>query len=122
MKTTQMSTERLVCNRHTETGDNELSIVSILGKLRKDPRDYAAPVFETLQDEDDLDMSFMATPLLRSMNIPPFETIGEVVESVDQVLEVYCPVNYRQSYLTVFGDVFTPNKAWPIDISSRSHP
>ena len=45
-------------------------------------------VIEIFNDEVDVDLAFIVTPLLRKFNDPPFATVDEVVDFVLQTLEV----------------------------------
>lgn len=61
-------------------------------KLNRDPDEgnHTIPVFEVLEVDDDHDLCVVVTPLMRSFDDPRFETMGEVVDFLGQVLEVSC--------------------------------
>lgn len=49
---------------------------------------HCVPAYEVLPVPGDEDSSFIIMPLLREFDDPPFETVGEVIESLRQLTEV----------------------------------
>ena len=58
------------------------------GDLRDDPRNHSVPILDTFQDDEDEKISYVVMPLLRLMDNPEFEAVGEIVGFADQILEV----------------------------------
>ncbi|KAL1742166.1 hypothetical protein HDZ31DRAFT_43842 [Schizophyllum fasciatum] len=67
----------------------EVEITSLLSSpsLSSDPRNHCVPLFDILQVPDDKNMEIMVLPLLRRYADPRFDTVGEVVDCLQQVLE-----------------------------------
>ena len=80
----------LVYIKRVPTQSEELKIALMLSSesLSKDPKNHCVPVIDHFQDEHDSDMSFMVMPFLLSIDRPPFETVDNVVDFADQILEV----------------------------------
>ena len=79
------------------TGDEESRIATMLSSepLLSDPRNHCVPILDLIQDDEDPTVSYMIMPFLRSFDSPPFDTVADVVDFTDQILEV------RQSFLAV---------------------
>ncbi|KAI0310990.1 hypothetical protein OF83DRAFT_1088003 [Amylostereum chailletii] len=86
---TAIASGKLVYIKRIQTGDLESSIAVMLSNaaLRADPRNHSVPVLDVFQDDEDPRISYMVMPFLRRMDSPEFETVGEVVDFVDQILE-----------------------------------
>jgi hypothetical protein len=56
--------------------------------LRSDPRNHCVPILDLIQDDEDPNVSYMVMPHLRPMENPPFESVEEVIDYADQILEV----------------------------------
>ena len=46
------------------------------------------PILEVLDDDEDEDICYIVTPLLRNIDDPPLETVNNVIDFVDQTIEV----------------------------------
>ena len=57
-------------------------------EMLADPRNHCVPVIEFIEDPNDHTVSYMVTPLLTRVNRPPFESMKEIADFADQVLEV----------------------------------
>lgn len=57
-------------------------------ELRKDPRNHCVPILEVLTDPEDSSISFLVMPLLRYIDQPEFDTVGCILDFVEQLLEV----------------------------------
>ena len=70
--------------------DEEASIAQMLStkEMLADPRNHCVPVIEVIKDPDDDKLSYMVMPLLKNLDMPPFECMKEIVDFADQVLEV----------------------------------
>jgi hypothetical protein len=84
---TRISDGKLVYIKEVKTGDQESRIVSILTAV-DDPENHSVPIPDTFMDPADNPTSYIVMPFLRSSDNPPFETVGEVADFVDQLLEV----------------------------------
>lgn len=87
---TRMSDGKLVYIKRVKKGDNESGIATYLYQesLRQDPRNHSVPILDLFEDTDDPTVSYMVMPFLSLMDDPPFETVAEVVNFCDQILEV----------------------------------
>lgn len=56
--------------------------------LRTDTSNHCVPILEVLEVPDDSSTLLIAMPLLRKLDDPPFETLGEVVDCLRQAFEV----------------------------------
>lgn len=84
---TRISDGKLVFIKEVKTGDQESSIVLALSAL-DDPANHTVSILDTFTDHEDESVSYMVMPYLRPSDNPPFETVGEVMDFVDQILEV----------------------------------
>ena len=66
------------------------------GRLRDDPRNHSVHILDTFQDDRDEKISYIVMPFLRLMEDPPFETISEIIDFADQILEV-CSLSWSPS-------------------------
>ena len=86
---TRISDGKLVYIKEVKTGDQESRIASMLAALN-DPKNHSVPILDTFVDFADDSTSYIVMPFLRLPINPPFETVGEVADFVDQILEVWC--------------------------------
>ena len=58
------------------------------------------PILEVLDDDEDEGICYIVTPLLRNIDDPPFETVNNVIDFVDQTIEVgfFAPVHFVHSH------------------------
>ncbi|KZV68704.1 hypothetical protein PENSPDRAFT_609718 [Peniophora sp. CONT] len=86
---TRISDGKMVYIKCVNTGDLESQIACALSSdaLRRDPRNHSVPIEDVFADDEDPSVSYLVMPFLRRMNSPEFETVGEVVDFVDQILE-----------------------------------
>ncbi len=54
----------------------------------EDPANHSVPILDTFMDPADDSVSYIVMPFFRPSDNPPFETVGEVADFVDQILEV----------------------------------
>ncbi|KAH9850492.1 kinase-like domain-containing protein [Lenzites betulinus] len=68
---------------------DEVDIAQYLSsdELKSNPRNHSVPITEVFQVPDEEDVTLMVMPLFRSCNNPAWQTVGEVVSFVLQVLE-----------------------------------
>ena len=76
--------------KKVKTDDEESRIARMFSTepLRSDPRNHCVPILESFQDDQDADVTYLVMPWLRSMDDPPFELVGDVVDFADQIIEV----------------------------------
>jgi hypothetical protein len=84
---TRISDGKLVYIKEVETGDMESRIAVMLSAL-DDTTNHSVPILDTFVDNADESISYVVMPFLRLSDNPPFETVGEVVDFTDQILEV----------------------------------
>lgn len=73
-----------------EFNPHELEVVQYLTSesVRADPRNSTVPIVEVLAVPDDSEVVLIVMPLLRPCNDPAWDTIGEVVSFISQILQV----------------------------------
>ena len=54
-----------------------------------DPRNHCVPIVKIFEDHKDPKVSYIVMHFLRPVDSPPFETVKEIIDYVDQILEVY---------------------------------
>jgi len=75
--------------------------------LRSNPANHCVPILDSFADPRGSDYVFIVMPVLRRWHDPPFQTIGEFVDFVDQLLEVVTDFRLLRSELThVLGPEF----------------
>ncbi|KAI0028574.1 hypothetical protein K488DRAFT_58252 [Vararia minispora EC-137] len=97
---TRISDNLLVYIKQCVTGDLETEIATRLNapNLRQDGRNHACPIIDVFSDVHDSKVCYMVMPFLRPINKPPFETVGEVVDCITQLLEL-CYASSLYSHL-----------------------
>ncbi|KIP02951.1 hypothetical protein PHLGIDRAFT_37667 [Phlebiopsis gigantea 11061_1 CR5-6] len=85
---TRISDGRLVYIKRVGSQKDELKIALSLGldEQREDGRNHCVPILDHFPDADDA-FTYIVMPFLRPVDEPPFETVENVVEFVDQLLE-----------------------------------
>lgn len=80
----------MVYIKRVKTNDTESRIALYLSKatFREDPRNHNVPIIDYFEDLIDPSISYLVMPFLSSIDEPPFDTVGDVVEFCDQILEV----------------------------------
>jgi hypothetical protein len=82
-----MENGKLVYIQRVATDSKELTIAKMMSE--KDiPSNHCVPVLDCFVDDEDSSISYIVMPLLLPYNQLPFETVGEIVDFVDQLLEV----------------------------------
>ena len=76
--------------KEVRTDDQESRIALMLAHLRNDHANHSVPILDTFVDFADESTSYVVMPFLRLSDNPPFETVSEVADFVDQLLEVSC--------------------------------
>ena len=82
--------EPVMLKRVNKQHSNEVEITTLLSSpsLAKDSRNHCVPVYDVFGVPDDDNLRILVLPLLRKYDDPPFDTVGEVVDCLRQVLEV----------------------------------
>jgi serine/threonine protein kinase len=84
---TRISDGKLVYIKQMRTNDEESRIALMLSSFG-DPANHSVPISDTFVDPTDENISYLVMPFLRLVDDPTFESIGEILDFVDQVLEV----------------------------------
>lgn len=90
----------MVYIKRVTTDDSEVRIATYLSQdlFRQDPHNHSVPILDLFQDSENPDILYMVMPFLSLADQPPFDTVGEVVDFCDQVLEVgtfyLCPIKH----------------------------
>lgn len=73
-----------------ETHSRELQIAQYFAvePLVSHPSNHCVPFYDILHVPDDVDCALLVMPVLRIFDNPPFNTVGEVIEALRQLLEV----------------------------------
>ena len=56
--------------------------------LSENPSNHSVPILDTFEDETNSTVSYIVMPLLRDFDNPPFESVDDVLEFGEQLLEV----------------------------------
>ncbi|KAI0676776.1 kinase-like domain-containing protein [Trametes maxima] len=86
---TRTSDGRLVYLKKVASTSNELEILKCLSsdELREDPCNHSVPLLDAFQPPDNLGITFLVMPFLRSIDDPPFETVEDALDCGEQLLE-----------------------------------
>lgn len=84
----RISDNKQVYIKAVQTNSEELRISQFLQGLPDDPMNHCVPVLESFADPNDPEQSFIVMAYLQFMDRPPFETVSNVVDFVDQILDV----------------------------------
>ena len=102
MDATRISDGKLVLLKRVKSSSQEIVIASLLSseELRKDPRNHCVPVLDIIVDAEDPAVSFIVMPFLRHIDDPPFDTVGSILECMEQLLEVrvFPTFSFQTSY------------------------
>lgn len=90
MDAIRISDGEMVFIKRVKTDDDESRIALYLSDntFRQDSQNHCVPIIDYFEDSDDSSISYLVMPFLSSIDGPPFETVGDVVEFCDQILEV----------------------------------
>ena len=82
---------KLVLLKRIATDSQELRIAKYFSSadLRVDSRNHCVPVLDILPDPDDTNKSYIVMPFLRYINEPPFESVENILDCGQQLLEVH---------------------------------
>ncbi|EIM88669.1 uncharacterized protein STEHIDRAFT_166704 [Stereum hirsutum FP-91666 SS1] len=86
---TRLRDGEMVYIKRVTTDDSEVRIATYLSQdlFRQDPHNHSVPILDLFQDSENPDILYMVMPFLSLADQPPFNTVGEVVDFCDQVLE-----------------------------------
>ncbi|KAI0773748.1 kinase-like domain-containing protein [Fomes fomentarius] len=89
MDATNVSDGKLVLIKKVVSNSPELHIATCLSskELRKDPRNHCVPILDAFVDTQEPAISFIVMPFLRPIDKPEFDTVGSILNCVDQLLE-----------------------------------
>ncbi|KAJ2968427.1 hypothetical protein NUW54_g13221 [Trametes sanguinea] len=90
MDARRLSDNKLVQFKRVRRTSPELEIATYLSsaELRNDPRNHSVPIWDVLDDPQDDTISYLVMPLLRYLDSPPFETVENVLDCCEQLIEV----------------------------------
>ncbi len=66
-------------------------------RFSEDPRNHCVPILDYFVDEDDTSISYMVMPFLRLTNNPPFETVNDIIDFGNQLLQVCGEIRIAQN-------------------------
>ncbi|KAI9063466.1 hypothetical protein FKP32DRAFT_1572015 [Trametes sanguinea] len=89
MDARRTSDDSLVLIKRIHSNSTELAIATYLNsrELCQDPRNHTVPVLDVLCDPEDDTVSFLVMPFLRNIDDPPFESLENVLDCCEQLLE-----------------------------------
>lgn len=95
---TDINTGKMVYIKEIRAGSEERRIAELLRQndWGSDPRNHCVPVLNIFGDTQDPEILYMVMPFLRPMFNPPFESVKEVIDFTDQILEVDHPVCFSR--------------------------
>lgn len=87
-------------------------------QLRADLRNHCVPILDHFGDPDDPSILYIVMPFLRFFDSPPFHTVEDCVDFIDQLLEVcppfytlraenFCLIHYRASFFSTKLELLT---------------
>ncbi|KAI0723542.1 kinase-like domain-containing protein [Earliella scabrosa] len=89
MDARRLSDGKQVAIKKLSSDSNELRIGAYMSSegLRQDTRNHCVPILDVLVDPNDPTMTFIVMPLLRYIDDPDFDTVGSILDCVEQLLE-----------------------------------
>lgn len=93
---TRISDGKLVMLKAITATSTELDICRYFSSepLRDDPRNRCIPLLEELSHPSDRDVCIMVMPYLRNIDQPPFDTVEDILECGEQLLDVCFLTSY----------------------------
>ena len=81
----------MVYIKEVKTDSEEFRIAQLLTQEDwvNDPRSHCVPIVKLFEDHKDQRVSYIVMPFLRPIDSPPFESVKEIIDFVDQILEVH---------------------------------
>jgi hypothetical protein len=95
-----VSLKRVSKSRHPY--EAEIAELFSSDPLAMDPQNHCVPILQILAVPDDADLIVIIMPLLREYDSPRFDTIGEAVECIRQLFEVWFQWLYRITYVPTY--------------------
>ncbi|KAI0266075.1 hypothetical protein BC834DRAFT_924050 [Gloeopeniophorella convolvens] len=83
---TRMEDGKLVCIKRVWTDDKGSHIAPMLSKS-DGPSNHSVPILDAFVDPADESFSYLVMPFLLPVCNPPFHSVGEILDFVDQVFE-----------------------------------
>lgn len=101
---TRVSDGKLVMLKAIPSTSTEVDICRYFSSqpLCNDPRNRCIPLLEVLSHPDDPDVCIMVMPYLRNIDQPVFDTVENILECGEQILDV------RYSSLRIIADSYRP--------------
>ena len=112
MDVTRLSDNTTLLIKHVKAGSDEVAIAQMLSSPERlaDPRNHAVPLLDSFVDDSNPEDAFLVMPLLRIFDDPPFNTVGEVLDFIQQMLEV---LQFRLSSPDLLSD-YCKHRVWYI--------
>lgn len=86
---TRLEDGSIVFIKRVKTGDEESTIATMLSTptLRDDPANHCVPILDIFEDDVDSSISYMVMPFLHLLDSLEFETVDNLMDCADQLLE-----------------------------------
>lgn len=86
---TRIEGGQIVYIKRVKTNDAESTIATLLRAppLRDNPANHCVPILDLFEDDVDSSISYMVMPFLRLIDSPEFETVDNLIDCADQLLE-----------------------------------
>lgn len=98
---TRASDGKLVYLKAISKTSQELELCRFFSseELRRDPRNHCVPLLDVVAHPTDLDTCFIVMPFLRKIDNPAFNTVEQVMDCGEQLLEVRNSISKRDALL-----------------------
>lgn len=83
---------------YTDEFPHEISIGLFLNTLQ-DARNHTIPILDTFMDPTKQHVAYLVMPFCRHVDNPPFDTVEEVLDFIDQISEVIILLVSRGAHL-----------------------
>ena len=98
---TRASDGKLVYLKAISKTSQELELCRFFSsdELRQDPRNHCVPLLDVVAHPTDPDTCFVVMPFLRKIDNPAFDTVEQVMDCGEQLLEVRNSISKRDALL-----------------------
>lgn len=81
-------------------GEDELEMARLFSEpqRRADPRNHCIPMLDHLVPPEAEGVGIIVLPLLRHVESPPFETVGQVLDFCEQIMDVRMRKEFMLSF------------------------
>lgn len=56
--------------------------------LSSEPNNHCVPLIDIFEDNEEPQLTYIVMPFLRTIDDPPFDTVADVMDFIDQLFEV----------------------------------